>query len=106
MIERLLNRSRTSGRVDDNIVTYEKRYEGYLNDFLPVVDHLKNTEARVIKVRCGDQLPLMRTERDRFSRQKMETRGGSYSRRRSWYANKIMIVNHKADKTKRAFTTY
>ena len=92
MIERLLNRSRTSGRVDDNIVTYEKRYEGYLKHSLPVVKHLENTKARLIKVRCGDQLPLMRTKQDRFPRQKMENPGGSYSRRRSWYASKILIV--------------
>ena len=94
MIERFLNRSRTSRRVDDNIMIYEKKYERYLKNPLPVVEHLEKTKVRLIKVRCVDQFPLMRTKQDRFPRQKMENRDESYSRKRSWYANK------------RAFKTY
>jgi adenylate kinase family enzyme len=58
MIARLLDRSRTSGRIDDNIVTYEKRYEGYLKDSLPVVEHLKNSKTRLIEVRRADEFDL------------------------------------------------
>ena len=54
MIERLLQRSKTSGRIDDNIITFEKRYEGYLKDSLPVVEHLENANVKLIKVSYDD----------------------------------------------------
>lgn len=55
MIERLLERSKTSERIDDNVFVFEKRYEGYLKDSLPVVEHLKNVNVRVIEVSCDNQ---------------------------------------------------
>lgn len=72
MIERLLQRSKTSGRIDDNVVVFEKRYEGYLKDSLPVVEHLKNVNVRLIEVSCDDQHILMRELKriDIFSRKR------------------------------------
>lgn len=58
MIERLLQRSKTSGRIDDNVATYEKRYAGYLKDTLPIVKHLIDDRVTVFPVSCGDQFTL------------------------------------------------
>ena len=50
MMERLLERSMTSGRIDDTLAIFEKRYEGYLKDTMPVVEHLKKEGVRLIGV--------------------------------------------------------
>lgn len=38
MLQRLLRRAETSGRVDDNKETFEMRYQGFLHDSVPVLD--------------------------------------------------------------------
>lgn len=38
MIDRILNRAKTSGRIDDNILTAHKRIQTFNQDTLPVVD--------------------------------------------------------------------
>lgn len=60
MIDRLLQRSKTSGRIDDTLTTFEKRYEGYLKDSLPVVDHLKEEKTKLIEVSSNFRYMLMR----------------------------------------------
>ena len=37
MLERMLNRAETSGRVDDNLETFKKRYKGFLEDSAGVI---------------------------------------------------------------------
>lgn len=59
MLERLLQRSKISLRIDDNISIFEKRFEGYLQDSLPVVQHLKNFNVKLIVVSCNDRRMLM-----------------------------------------------
>ncbi|KAI9846087.1 MAG: hypothetical protein M1837_004343 [Sclerophora amabilis] len=55
LLERLTKRSETSGRIDDNIVTFEKRYEGFLQESMPVVEHLKATKAMLIEVSSNEK---------------------------------------------------
>ena len=43
LIERLLNRGKTSGRADDNLETIQKRLDVYNSQTLPVIEHYKNT---------------------------------------------------------------
>ncbi|KAE9413730.1 hypothetical protein Angca_007777 [Angiostrongylus cantonensis] len=49
LIERLLNRAKTSGRVDDNMETIKKRLQTFKNATAPVVDYYekKNKLARI-----------------------------------------------------------
>ena len=47
MVERLLNRAKTSGRVDDNEETIKKRLKTFENQTLPVLEVFND---RVIKV--------------------------------------------------------
>lgn len=44
LIERLLNRAKTSGRADDNIETINHRLEVYQSVTLPVADYYKGTD--------------------------------------------------------------
>lgn len=60
MLERLLQRSKTSGRIDDNVATFEKRYAGYVEDSLPAIVHLMDREVTVFDVSCDNQLILIR----------------------------------------------
>jgi adenylate kinase len=43
LIERLLNRGKTSGRADDNLETIQKRLDVYNTQTLPVIEHYKTT---------------------------------------------------------------
>lgn len=41
MLQRLLKRGETSGRIDDNIETIKKRFETFKSSSYPVVEHYK-----------------------------------------------------------------
>lgn len=49
MLERLLNRGKTSGRADDNIESIKKRFRTFVETSMPVVDEFES-QKRVIKV--------------------------------------------------------
>ena len=49
MLQRLLRRAETSGRVDDNEETFKKRYEGFLDDSVPVLDFFQS-EGKLVEV--------------------------------------------------------
>ncbi|KAJ2823482.1 bifunctional uridylate/adenylate kinase [Coemansia furcata] len=51
LLERLLNRGKTSGRSDDNIESIKKRFNTYFNDSKPVIDAY-DKEGKVITVSC------------------------------------------------------
>lgn len=42
MLKRLLKRGETSGRVDDNEETIRKRFTGYREETLPVIEHYES----------------------------------------------------------------
>jgi UMP-CMP kinase len=49
MLERLLNRGKTSGRADDNIESIKKRFRTFVDTSMPVVDEFEKQD-RVIKI--------------------------------------------------------
>ncbi|KAJ1672020.1 bifunctional uridylate/adenylate kinase [Coemansia sp. RSA 1836] len=51
LLERLLNRGKTSGREDDNIESIRKRFNTYVNDSKPVIDAY-DKEGKVITISC------------------------------------------------------
>ena len=42
LVKRLLIRGKTSGRSDDNLETFSKRFDTYMNETSPVIDYYKN----------------------------------------------------------------
>ncbi|CCC71666.1 hypothetical protein NCAS_0H03560 [Naumovozyma castellii] len=51
MLERLLDRGKTSGRVDDNIESIKKRFKTFEETSMPVVKYFED-QHKVIKIRC------------------------------------------------------
>ena len=47
MVERLLNRAKTSGRVDDNEETIKKRLKTFENQTLPVLEVFNKKKKKV-----------------------------------------------------------
>jgi UMP-CMP kinase len=42
MMERLLERGKTSGRNDDNVESIRKRFKTYMEATMPIVDHFRS----------------------------------------------------------------
>lgn len=55
LVERILKRSQTSGRDDDNIESIRKRLITYQNETLPVIDHYED-EGKVHHINCNDTI--------------------------------------------------
>ncbi|KAA6408644.1 MAG: Uridylate kinase [Lasallia pustulata] len=55
MLKRVLRRAETSGRVDDNVDTFEKRYQGFLDDSTPVLGFFQSRD-KFIKIDCEPPL--------------------------------------------------
>jgi len=51
MLERLLERGKTSGRTDDNIESIKKRFRTFVDTSMPVVDHFEK-QNKVVKLSC------------------------------------------------------
>lgn len=51
MLQRLLRRAETSGRVDDNVETFKKRYQGFLDDSVPVLDFFRS-KGLLVRIDC------------------------------------------------------
>ena len=49
MRERLLNRGKTSGRVDDNEASIKKRFKTFVETSMPVVDYYRK-KGKVVEV--------------------------------------------------------
>ncbi|ODQ79731.1 hypothetical protein BABINDRAFT_49115, partial [Babjeviella inositovora NRRL Y-12698] len=52
MLERLLERGKSSGRADDNIESIKKRFRVFIETSMPVVDYFQKQD-RVVKVACN-----------------------------------------------------
>lgn len=52
MMERLLERSKTSGREDDNLDSIEKRFDTFVKTSMPVIEYLDKTRKIVKKIDC------------------------------------------------------
>ncbi|KAI9778096.1 MAG: hypothetical protein M1839_008400 [Geoglossum umbratile] len=55
MLQRLLNRAKTSGRVDDNEVTFNKRMKGFWEETLPVIEYFQS-KGKLITVQAKEKL--------------------------------------------------
>lgn len=55
MLERLLERGKTSGRTDDNIESIKKRFRTFIDTSMPVVDYF-DKQDKVVKVRCDQSI--------------------------------------------------
>lgn len=58
MLERLLERGKTSGRTDDNIESIKKRFRTFVETSMPVVDYF-DKQNKVIKVRCDEPVDVV-----------------------------------------------
>ncbi|XBW36727.1 hypothetical protein QEN19_002304 [Hanseniaspora menglaensis] len=52
MMERLMERSKTSGREDDNVASIEKRFDTFVKTSMPVIEYLDNTRHIIKKIDC------------------------------------------------------
>ena len=53
MLERLLNRGKTSGRSDDNLESIKKRFKTFVETSMPVVEYFDD-QNKVIKINCNE----------------------------------------------------
>lgn len=58
MLDRLLERGKTSGRADDNIESIKKRFRTFEETSMPVVDYFA-TQGKVVKVRCDHPIDVV-----------------------------------------------
>lgn len=58
MLERLLERGKTSGRADDNIDSIKKRFKTFVDTSMPVVDYFEK-QGKVVKVRCDQPVDMV-----------------------------------------------
>lgn len=53
MLQRLLNRGKTSGRSDDNLESIKKRFATFIQTSMPVVEYFADQD-KVIKINCNE----------------------------------------------------
>lgn len=58
MLDRLLERGKTSGRADDNIESIKKRFKTFIDTSMPVVDYF-DKQNKVVKVRCDHPVDVV-----------------------------------------------
>lgn len=58
MLERLLERGKTSGRTDDNIESIKKRFRVFVDTSMPVVDYFDG-QGKVVKLRCDEPVDVV-----------------------------------------------
>merc|ERR1712105_64098 len=58
MLERLLERGKTSGRTDDNIESIKKRFRVFIETSMPVVDHF-DQQDKVARVKCDEPVDVV-----------------------------------------------
>jgi UMP-CMP kinase len=58
LVNRLLKRSQTSGRDDDNLDSIRKRLVTYRNETLPVFEHYEN-QGKVYKIDCNHSIEVI-----------------------------------------------
>ena len=56
MVERLLNRAKTSGRVDDNEETIKKRLATFHKHSEPVIQYYKDKCAQIVALKSPDDV--------------------------------------------------
>ncbi|CAD8087861.1 unnamed protein product [Paramecium primaurelia] len=61
MIQRITERSKTSGRSDDNIQTLEKRFITYQNDTYKIIEHYRN-KNQLIEINGDNSIEIVQRE--------------------------------------------
>ncbi|KAG7660770.1 URA6 [[Candida] subhashii] len=61
MLERLLERGKTSGRTDDNIESIKKRFRTFIDTSMPVVDYF-DKQGKVVKLNCDQPVAKVTTQ--------------------------------------------
>nr|CAA73579.1 NMP kinase [Paramecium primaurelia] len=61
MIQRITERSKTSGRSDDNIQTLEKRFIRYQNDTYKIIEHYRN-KNQLIEINGDNSIEIVQRE--------------------------------------------
>ena len=63
MLDRLLDRGKTSGRNDDNVDSIKKRFATYRESTMPIVDHFRRQVKSVRLIALGRQRKSTPTSR-------------------------------------------
>lgn len=58
MLNRLLERGKTSGRADDNIESIKKRFRTFVETSMPVVEYF-DKQNKVVKLRCDEPVDVV-----------------------------------------------
>lgn len=58
MLDRLLERGKTSGRTDDNIESIKKRFRTFIDTSMPVVDYFEK-QGKIVKVQCDQPVDVV-----------------------------------------------
>ncbi|KAF3988636.1 hypothetical protein FT663_01983 [Candidozyma haemuli var. vulneris] len=58
MLDRLLERGKTSGRADDNIESIKKRFRTFIETSMPVVDYF-DKQGKVVKLSCDQPVDVV-----------------------------------------------
>ncbi|EMG46946.1 URA6 Uridylate kinase [Candida maltosa Xu316] len=58
MLNRLLERGKTSGRTDDNIESITKRFRTFIETSMPVVEYFEK-QGKVVKVKCDEPVDVV-----------------------------------------------
>lgn len=58
MLDRLLERGKTSGRADDNIESIKKRFRTFIDTSMPVVEYFEK-QGKVVKLRCDEPVDVV-----------------------------------------------
>jgi UMP-CMP kinase len=61
MLKRLLKRSETSGRIDDNIESIRKRFKVFADTSYPVIEYFK-AQNKVESVSCNNPIDVVFAE--------------------------------------------
>jgi UMP-CMP kinase len=70
MLERLLERGKTSGRADDNIESIKKRFRTFVETSYPVVEYF-DKQNKVVKLRCDQPVAKVYEEVQRAIKEKI-----------------------------------
>jgi adenylate kinase family enzyme len=58
MIKRIDDRFKRENRIDDSLATLERRYIGYVNDTLPIIDELAK-ESAVMRINGNNEFGVV-----------------------------------------------
>jgi UMP-CMP kinase len=70
MLERLLERGKTSGRTDDNIESIKKRFRTFVETSFPVVEYF-DKQGKVVKLQCDQPVDVVYAQVEKAIKEKI-----------------------------------